>query len=218
MILEIPLQMEGVKAALKLDGAVPESANIHSFAKIMSGNLPERIVQLEQIHRSRVVWLNEFVPQIFSADGAATALRHTALSIRTADCAPVLLADTESGIVGALHCGWRSLASGIIENGITTMLLSGARAKRIRAVIAPHILWEDYPVGEEVVSRFDYGVVHRGGQTFLDIAAVIKMRLQRLGVEYVSFIPLSTFTESYLPSYRRDGNSAGRMVSYIWLE
>src|SRR5262245_30951843 len=57
-------------------------------------------------------------------DGQATTLTDAAAIVFVADCLPVILASKEA--VAALHCGWRPLAAGIIEEGVAAMRELGA--------------------------------------------------------------------------------------------
>ena len=61
------------------------------------------------------------------------------LGILTADCAPVLLADAEAGVVGAAHAGWRGALAGVTDATIAAMVALGARRERIAAAVGPCI-------------------------------------------------------------------------------
>ena len=72
------------------------------------------------------------------------------LTILTADCAPVLFADTEAGVVAAAHAGWRGAVAGIIQSAIEAMACLGARPERTRAVVGPCIQQASYQVGPDL--------------------------------------------------------------------
>ena len=61
------------------------------------------------------------------ADAMVTDQPGLALGIVTADCAPVLLADAESGVVGAVHAGWRGALAGVLEATVAAMQRLGAQ-------------------------------------------------------------------------------------------
>lgn len=84
------------------------------------------------------------------ADAVVTATPGVVLGIVTADCAPVLLADAEAGIVGAAHAGWRGAHGGVLEATIAAMTALGARPQKIAAAIGPTIAQASY----EVDARF----------------------------------------------------------------
>ena len=59
------------------------------------------------------------------------------LGILTADCAPVLLADREAGVVGAAHAGWKGALGGVVEATVAEMERRGAARGRIAAAVGP---------------------------------------------------------------------------------
>ena len=70
------------------------------------------------------------------------------LGILTADCAPVLFADAEAGVIGAAHAGWRGALAGVTDATIAAMERLGARRERIRAAVGPCIAQPSYEVDE----------------------------------------------------------------------
>ena len=70
------------------------------------------------------------------------------LGVVTADCAPVLLADREAGVVGAAHAGWRGALAGVTDQAIAAMITLGARPERIAAAVGPCIARASYEVDE----------------------------------------------------------------------
>src|SRR6202040_1993678 len=72
---------------------------------------PDRLVSCHQVHGTDVVtverlWRREDNPR---ADGTVTKVPGIALGVLAADCAPVLFADPEAGIIGAAHGVWRGI-------------------------------------------------------------------------------------------------------------
>lgn len=111
---------------------------------------------LYQIHSAEAVsvaapWTRETAPR---ADGMATNVRGLALGILTADCAPVLFADAQAGVIGAAHAGWKGAFSGVIEATVEKMCALGAQSKNIVACVGPTITQENYEVGPEFFDRF----------------------------------------------------------------
>jgi polyphenol oxidase len=77
------------------------------------------------------------------------------LTIRTADCMPVLLVDPVRRVVAAAHAGWRGMAAGIVLNTVIEMQRRYAsRPQDLEALLGPSIRVESYEVGEEVAARF----------------------------------------------------------------
>ena len=88
------------------------------------------------------------------ADGAVTDKKGIILCIKTADCAPVLLADYKHGIVGAAHAGWRGAIKGVIENTVNLMIKKGAKIEDISAAVGPCIAQKSYEVDECFYNTF----------------------------------------------------------------
>ena len=84
--------------------------------------LPNQPIWLNQIHGSQVfdadVWNGNLIP---TADAAVTTKKNRVLAILTADCLPILLSTTDGSVIGAVHAGWRGLASGVIEKTVELM-------------------------------------------------------------------------------------------------
>lgn len=158
---------------------------------------PSPLYTLAQVHGDRVVTLAEPLPRTTfrhaEADALVTALPRVALGIRTADCLPVLLADPASGVVGAVHCGWRSLAMGILGKTAREMGRIGAGTPAgFLAALGPCIRGCCYEVGREVREAFARhpggakGVAgafrEEGGRLTLDLPAAVRAELAEMGL------------------------------------
>ncbi len=111
---------------------------------------PARLLGLTQVHGAEVVtvttpWTPGNGPR---ADAAVTATAGFALAIVTADCAPVLFADPDAGVIGAAHAGWRSAVGGVLEATLDAMTALGARS--ITAAIGPCIAQPSYEVAADL--------------------------------------------------------------------
>ena len=190
-----------------------------------TGLKSEQIGWLNQVHGIDVVELNpDNVGQIAKADASYTRHPGIACAILTADCLPVILADREGTVVGAAHCGWRSLCGGVIENLVSKMAVA---PEALQAWLGPAIGPDSFEVGPEVREAFldhDPKAVHafraegaRSGHFMADIYALATLRLNHLGVSNVTGGGLCTVQDSdRFFSYRRDGRT-GRMATLIWL-
>lgn len=87
-------------------------------------------------------------------DAVVSAVRGPIASVLTADCAPVLFADAEAGVVGAAHAGWKGALGGIIHSTVAAMEALGARPERMVAVVGPCIAQASYEVGADYQDRF----------------------------------------------------------------
>src|SRR5215472_14553566 len=151
---------EGLFASLNCGfGSGDDAARVSVNRVRVTENLgvaADRLVTCYQIHSADAVvvetpWRREAAPR---ADGMVTTVPGLALGVLAADCAPVLLADAEAGVIGACHAGWRGALTGILESTVEAMTRRGARGERITAVVGPRIGKLSYEVGPEFPAPF----------------------------------------------------------------
>ena len=111
----------------------------------------DRVLTVYQIHSANAVvveqcWLREAQPK---ADAMATREPNIALSILTADCAPILFADAQARVIGAAHAGWKGALGGVTEAAVAAMEQLGAQRQHIVACVGPCISQKSYEVGGE---------------------------------------------------------------------
>ena len=157
-------------------------------------------------------------------DALVTDIPGTAIGIRTADCLPVLVGDTATGVAAAIHCGWRSLALGLAEKAIRVLLeLTRSDATLLVAALGPSIGPCCYEVGEEVRKRFGesgFGggiFLEKTQGLFLDLPAAARIQLQAAGLPPDSIDEMGGCTSCEPKMFwsfraRRDES---RMVSWI---
>jgi YfiH family protein len=164
------------------------------------------------------------------ADALVTDRPGLVLGILTADCAPVLLADREAGVVGAAHAGWKGAIGGVTDAAIAAMEALGARAARIVAAVGPCIARASYEVDAAFLRRFAaedpanerfFADGREGGYQF-DLEAYVAHRLADAGVGRVETLGLDTYAdEDRFYSYRRATHRRepdyGRQISLIGL-
>ncbi len=158
-------------------------------------------------------------------DGLVTKEKSLLLSIRTADCVPVLLCDPDSGICAAVHAGWRGTVGGITKNAVEKMVSLGARRGHILAAIGPCIGKECYEVGKELYDEFvsvssDYSEFFEpvGEKFMLDLNLANIKILSEAGIlpENISVADLCTkCNEAHFFSHRRQGAVRGTMSAMI---
>lgn len=113
------------------------------------------MAEVRQIHSSIVHRVTAQAHTVVAGDGLITNLPNLLLAIKTADCLPILLADTHKHAVGALHAGWRGTVARIAEKGVGEMRRHfGSDPGDIVAAIGPGIHRCCYTVGEDVVDEF----------------------------------------------------------------
>ena len=118
------------------------------------GTTAERLNMMNQGVSSHVEYVQEPTQWHVTADGAVTDQPDVVLCIRTADCAPVLLADYDAGIIGAAHAGWRGAFGGVIANTVDLMVQKGARRENIAAAVGPCIGQASYEVDNGFYQQF----------------------------------------------------------------
>lgn len=199
-----------------------EHAVTHNRA-LLRQQLPSEPVWLTQVHGTRVI--NADHPQTtIQADACIATRAGVVCAIMTADCTPVLLADSRGRVVGAAHAGWRGLASGVLETTVNAMRDCGA--EEILAWLGPGIGPQAFEVGEDVLDAFAHlqadasvfrAIADRPGKFLADLPALAKRALDGVGVTQVSGGEHCTVTDpKRFYSFRRE-RTTGRMASMIWL-
>jgi YfiH family protein len=175
---------------------------------------------LEQVHGAEVAVIT--APGAAAgeaADAAVTTVPGAPLSIRTADCVPVVLVG--EGGLGVVHAGWRGLVSGVVRASVDAMSTLGVVVTR--AVVGPHICPGCYEFGAADLSLmadvFGAAVVAatRAGRAALDLDATVRSALADCGVTAVEGVGDCTACEPGYWSHRARGDS-GRQVTVAWLE
>ncbi|GAB2778419.1 peptidoglycan editing factor PgeF [Halomonas shantousis] len=180
------------------------------------------LLWLDQVHGASVQQSYQLTtPQ---ADAAVAFDKQYACVILTADCLPVFLCDRRGTRVGIAHAGWRGLASGVIEASVAAL---GCEPDQIMAWLGPAISNAQFEVGAEVYDAFVAvqkeaasgfePSPYRLGHYMADLYRLARLRLERLGVGYISGGHFCTASESRFYSHRRDDGKTGRMASVIWL-
>jgi hypothetical protein len=184
------------------------------------------LVGLRQVHGTTVVpvrapWPADAGPQ---ADALVTDRPGIALGIVTADCAPVLFADADAGVIGAAHAGWRGAVAGVLEATVAAMLRLGARRSHLTAVVGPCIAPASYEVGSEVreaVAAAGDPVAtlcapaRRPGHWQFDLPGLCLARLQAAGVAAAVWTGHDTLAEPALFfSHRRRTLAGGGPIGH----
>ena len=209
--------------------AIAENRRRATDAVLPGANL----VTVHQVHSPDVVTVTEPWPDDSrpKADALVTNRPGLLLGILTADCAPVLLADVQAGVIGAAHAGWKGALSGVTDSTIAAMEALGAKRERIAAAIGPCIAQASYEVDDAFEARFvvadtfnaRFFKLGREGHAWFDLEGYVAMRLEAAGVATVEKLALDTYAdESRFYSYRRATHRAepgyGREIAVIGLD
>lgn len=176
-----------------------------------------------QVHSADTVIARGPVPGrrwLARADGLVTNQPGLALTMRFADCVPVLLYDPVHHVIGLAHAGWRGTVLGAAVSVLQTMIEAyGTRPVDVQAAVGPSIGPARYQVGEEVVSAVARafgtvdGLVRRAedGSAYLDLWAANRLALERAGVEQIEVAGICTATHTdEFYSHRAEGGRTGR--------
>lgn len=190
-----------------------------------------RIVSPHQIHSSDVVeageWPDDNRPP---ADAVVTNRSGILLGILTADCAPVLFADPQAGVIAAAHAGWKGALSGVTDRTIEAMERLGAKRGRIAAAVGPCIAQRSYEVDHAFLERFTaadpandhFFAEGPAGKPHFDLEAYVLARLGSAGIATVAALGEDTYGQperfySYRRATHRGEASYGRQISLIGL-
>jgi YfiH family protein len=171
------------------------------------------LTSLKQIHSDRVLVADR--PGLLGeGDAIVTNRPGLSISVRTADCYPILLADARNRAVAAIHAGWRGTAAQIVRKTLEKMSTEfGTSPGDVYAAIGPGIGVCCYEVGKEVARRFG-----SSDRTHLDLASENRKQLEAAGVpsSNIEALGVCTFCDAErFFSYRRDKENPGRMTSFI---
>ena len=175
---------------------------------------------MHQVHGAEAVLVEDRAQgERPSCDALVTTRAGIVLMVRAADCVPVLLADPERGVIGAVHSGRPGLAKRVAPAAVRLMREQGAEA--ITAWLGPHVCGACYEVPlalqEEVAAIEPASLATTSrGTPGLDIGAGVRAQLERDDVTVVD-VSRCTRESPDLYSHRRDGSGAGRLAGLIRL-
>jgi YfiH family protein len=221
-------------AFFKGDSKENTDENRRRFLKAISAeNVP--IVSAKQTHSTERCTIESkqeaYAPQP-ECDALITRLKGVLLGIQTADCLPILIADTRSGVFAAIHAGWRGTAGRITERTISDlMLVHGVNPRDCLAALGPAACVDCYEVGDDVIERYkkEFGYWHNllvnfkeNGKAHLDVreANIQQLRFCGFSDDRIHVAEYCTMHQNELFfSYRKEGkgqpSGVGRSLSVI---
>ncbi|MBB3764538.1 peptidoglycan editing factor PgeF [Sphingomicrobium lutaoense] len=203
-------------------------ANRRMAADALIADAP--LASVHQVHSPTAIIADRALPieKRPHADAIATATPGLLVGIVTADCAPVLLADEEAGVVAAAHAGWRGALAGVTDQAIGAMIRLGARPKSIAAAVGPCIAQRSYEVDEAFPEPFleedpvnaRFFAEGASGKPHFDLESYVAARLAAAGISSIWLAGLDTYAlEKRFFSYRRATHRGeanyGRQISMI---
>ena len=211
-------------------GSAEVAENRRRFAAAL-GSTPARMFSAKQIHSATVETVTSAdLGRDFACDGFVTAERGLLLTVKTADCVPILLCDEGAGVIAAVHAGWRGTVAGIACEAVKAMTALGASPSRIVAAIGPCIhrecYEEDAPFLEavreqnEALTAFVTPLPHKEGYYLADLVAMNRYLLLSAGVAegnlYACGFCTACASEVFF-SHRASGGKRGLMMAGICL-
>ena len=164
-------------------------------------------------------------------DAVVTATPGVICAVLTADCAPVLLADAQAGVVAAVHAGWKGALGGVVDSAVAAMEALGARPARIVAVVGPCIAQASYEVGADFQARFEgadpasarfFAPGATSDKRMFDLPGFVLWRLEQAGVGEAAWTGHDTCADemrffSNRRAFQREEPDFGRLMSAVSL-
>lgn len=208
----------------------------HALAANVFGLTEEDICRTYQTHSTNVELVTNEQKSIgiykepfdHGVDGLVTIEKNLILSIRTADCVPVLFYDAKNNICAAVHAGWRGILGRITDVAIERMCSVGAEKESILVAIGPCAGACCYEVGEELFDAFTASdedfkncFYRRDGKLYFDLTEANELVLLKSGIQekHISTANLCTCcNDKDFFSHRRQGANRGTMSALIAIQ
>ena len=214
--------------------------NVEAFSTEREEELPYYVVQPHQVHGCEIREVRDpLTPReaLEGVDALVTDVPGVAISVRTADCIPVLLYDPVNKAIAAVHDGWRGTVQRLSQKVIAELgRRYGTNPSDLKAVIGPGIGPESFQVGQEVVDEFaaagfpmdqilkDCGPKAptpdnpMAGGLHIDLWRANEWLLQETGVTSIQVAGICTYKNNKFFSARREGTKCGRIINVIKIE
>jgi len=153
------------------------------------------VIRIKQVHRNAVVRVEGPSEPWPEADGMWTDRPGLLLGIAAADCVPVLIADTRTGMVGAAHAGWQGTLARVAERLVASMTAAGADAGDLIAAIGPSIGPCCYAIDDaraQLLAPLGDHLRERDGRIVFDLWSANAAQLASLGVPEIEVAGICT--------------------------
>jgi YfiH family protein len=192
---------------------------------------PPSMLSAYQIHSATAHVAGSAWTQPPEGDAVVTATPGLVCAALSADCAPVLIADADAGVIASVHAGWRGALGGVVGAAVAAMRSLGARPERMTAAIGPCIGPESYEVGLDFLERFVaetpanasfFRPGARAGKRLFDLPGFVLEQLIQAGVTQAEWIGGDTCAQADLffsnrRAVQRGEGDYGRLLSAIML-
>jgi hypothetical protein len=164
----------------------------------------------------------EYESALADTDAIITDQKHLPIAIFTADCLPIFLYDSLNHTIGLIHAGWRGTQGNLVAKTIESMRGEfNSRPENIHVFFGPSIRSCCYEVGKDFQDKFPKKLLRRGKKFFLDLIEINREQFSLCGIKPGNITDCSICTscrnEEYF-SFRKEGESCGRMMSVLMLK
>lgn len=201
------------------------SAKQRKFLSRSAGVQITCLPDIKQIHGKRIIVAKKpsclGMSRPIKADGIMTNRNGFPLTVRTADCLSIFLFDKRNNAIGLVHAGWKGTKKEIAARAVSLMKKHFAtEPKDLRVAFGPSIQKCCYEVGEEFRKYFPGVIIKKDARLYLDLPLVNKRQLIKAGVKAQNILGNSacTYCDRRFFSFRRQGEKAGRMISFMMLK
>lgn len=109
-----------------------------------------------QMHSDKIEIVSFKDEKFDNIDGLITNKQNIYLSLRFADCTPILFFDPKEKVVGNIHSGWRGTVQKIGKKGLEKLIKNyGSKPENIICCLGPCIGKCHFEVGEDVKDIFE---------------------------------------------------------------
>jgi len=205
--------------------------NLKIIKKKIKSN-PRKIFLLNQIHSNKFYYIdkkskpnnNELV-----GDALITNKSNTPIGVLTADCAPVLIFDSENKVIAVIHAGWKGTFKEIIRKVVKFMIKKGSSVDNITAIVGPSISLKSYEVKQDFIKKFIKKDVknkiffkNTRDKIYFNLNKYIVHQLKSLNIKKIEVINKDTFNikNNFFSARRsksRNENDYGRNISIIMI-
>lgn len=205
--------------------ALIENLNLNDFS----------IIYMNQIHSDKFHFLKEVHSKRLVGDALITTIPNILLTVKTADCLPILIFDKEAKVVSAIHVGWKGVIRKFTKKVVLEIVDSlDIKPSLLFALLGPCICSKCYEVGEDVKKiwekewgNFNYGFnsllipSYEKEKYHLDLRKANLAQLEELGLRQKNIFNINLCTKcnpKLFFSHRREPRNKGRMISFIGFE
>ena len=170
-----------------------------------------------QVHSDNVQFINSS-GSFNNTDGLLANKSDIILCLQTADCLPIFLFDKSSHMKGLIHSGWKGTKNKIIQKALSLMLTKGSMPSDIIIVIGASIQKCCYEIGDDLIQFFNNECIYIvDDKKYLSLQEQILIDVSKFNIlkSNIYIEKRCTFSDTDLSSYRRDGDNAGRMISFL---